>query len=191
MRSPRDFFKPLALGAPDAGARDSDQAVADDPLLRSVSNPKMAAKVPELAQQADILLGNLEDAIPADKKIAAREGLVTDRPRGRLRRHAALDARQQPRQAVVPRRHHAARRRDRQPARGDHDPQGRGAVGHPLRRPPAGAARGASTRCSGRSSSTPSSRPRSASPTSRRSAPRARACRASASARPISRRRAA
>ena len=32
---------------------------------------------PELALQADILLGNLEDAIPADRKVAAREGLVT------------------------------------------------------------------------------------------------------------------
>jgi malyl-CoA/(S)-citramalyl-CoA lyase len=41
------------------------------------SNPKMAAKLPELARQTDILLGNLEDAIPADKKLAAREGLVT------------------------------------------------------------------------------------------------------------------
>jgi malyl-CoA/(S)-citramalyl-CoA lyase len=40
------------------------------------SNPKMAAKVPDMARQADILLGNLEDAIPFDKKIEAREGLV-------------------------------------------------------------------------------------------------------------------
>ena len=43
------------------------------------SNPKMAAKVPDIAQQADILLGNLEDAIAADKKIDAREGLVQGR----------------------------------------------------------------------------------------------------------------
>ncbi len=40
------------------------------------SNEKMAAKVPEMAAQADILLGNLEDAIAADRKEAAREGLV-------------------------------------------------------------------------------------------------------------------
>jgi malyl-CoA/(S)-citramalyl-CoA lyase len=40
------------------------------------SNPKMAAKVPELTKTCDVLLGNLEDAIQADKKIAAREGLV-------------------------------------------------------------------------------------------------------------------
>jgi malyl-CoA/(S)-citramalyl-CoA lyase len=36
----------------------------------------MAAKVPDMAKQADILLGNLEDAIPADRKEAARAGLV-------------------------------------------------------------------------------------------------------------------
>jgi malyl-CoA/(S)-citramalyl-CoA lyase len=40
------------------------------------SNDKMVAKVPEMAAQTDILLGNLEDAIPADRKEAARAGLV-------------------------------------------------------------------------------------------------------------------
>jgi malyl-CoA/(S)-citramalyl-CoA lyase len=40
------------------------------------SNPKMAAKVPDIAKKVDILLGNLEDAIQSDKKIDAREGLV-------------------------------------------------------------------------------------------------------------------
>src|SRR6476619_5524041 len=40
------------------------------------SNEKMAAKALDLAKQSDILLGNLEDAIPVDKKEAAREGLI-------------------------------------------------------------------------------------------------------------------
>jgi malyl-CoA/(S)-citramalyl-CoA lyase len=40
------------------------------------SNEKMAAKLPELATKADILLGNLEDAVSVDRKIPAREGLV-------------------------------------------------------------------------------------------------------------------
>jgi malyl-CoA/(S)-citramalyl-CoA lyase len=40
------------------------------------SNEKMAAKVPDMAKQADIVLGNLEDAIPVDKKLEARAGLV-------------------------------------------------------------------------------------------------------------------
>ncbi len=75
MRSPRDFFKPLAIGAPtpvtEIPVRPSRMIHFFDP-----SNPKMLAKLPELARTADILLGNLEDAIPADKKIAARDGLV-------------------------------------------------------------------------------------------------------------------
>ena len=75
MRNPRDFAKPLAIGAPDP--------VLEVPFTPSrmihffdASNEKMAAKVPDMAKQADILLGNLEDAIPVDKKEAAREGLV-------------------------------------------------------------------------------------------------------------------
>jgi malyl-CoA/(S)-citramalyl-CoA lyase len=40
------------------------------------SNEKFAAKAPEIAKKADILLGNLEDAVPADRKEAARAGLV-------------------------------------------------------------------------------------------------------------------
>ena len=75
MRNPRDFFKPLAIGAPDP--------VAEVPFKPSrmihffdASNEKMAAKVPQMAKQADILLGNLEDAVSVDNKEAAREGLV-------------------------------------------------------------------------------------------------------------------
>ncbi|WP_323825233.1 aldolase/citrate lyase family protein, partial [Pseudomonas aeruginosa] len=34
------------------------------------------AKVPEMARSVDVVLGNLEDAIPADAKEAAREGFV-------------------------------------------------------------------------------------------------------------------
>src|SRR3954465_9668144 len=75
MRSPRDFFKPLAIGAPppvhEIPVKPSRMIHFFDP-----SNPKMEAKLPEIAKQADILLGNLEDAIPADNKLAAREGLV-------------------------------------------------------------------------------------------------------------------
>src|SRR6266511_4230984 len=75
MRNPRDFAKPLAVGAPEPPleipVKPSRMIHFFDP-----SNEKMAAKVPELAQKSDILLGNLEDAIAADKKEAAREGLV-------------------------------------------------------------------------------------------------------------------
>jgi malyl-CoA/(S)-citramalyl-CoA lyase len=37
----------------------------------------MVAKVPDIAPTVDILLGNLEDAVPVDRKEAARNGLLT------------------------------------------------------------------------------------------------------------------
>src|SRR4051812_40361398 len=40
------------------------------------SNEKMVAKLPDTAAKADIVLGNLEDAVPVDRKEAARDGLV-------------------------------------------------------------------------------------------------------------------
>ena len=75
MRNPRQFGHPLAIGAPqppiEIPVKPSRMIHFFDP-----SNEKMAAKVPDMARQADILLGNLEDAIAADRKEAAREGLV-------------------------------------------------------------------------------------------------------------------
>src|SRR5436853_4241211 len=77
MRSPRDFFHPLAIDAP--------EPVREIPVRPSrmihfldFSNEKMVAKVPDIAPTVDILLGNLEDAVPVDRKEAARAGLVTD-----------------------------------------------------------------------------------------------------------------
>jgi malyl-CoA/(S)-citramalyl-CoA lyase len=40
------------------------------------SNEKMAAKIPAMVGTVDVLLGNLEDAVKADRKEAARAGLV-------------------------------------------------------------------------------------------------------------------
>ena len=40
------------------------------------SNPKMVAKVPQIAPTVDVLLANLKDGIPASNKKAARAGLV-------------------------------------------------------------------------------------------------------------------
>ena len=39
-------------------------------------NAKVRAKAPELAGQVDVVLGNLEDAIPIESKQAAREGVI-------------------------------------------------------------------------------------------------------------------
>ena len=75
MRDYRDFFKPLAIGAPEPlreiPFRPSRMIHFFDP-----SNPKMAAKVPEIVPKVDVLLGNFEDAIQADRKVDAREGLI-------------------------------------------------------------------------------------------------------------------
>jgi len=75
LRSPRDFFKAKVVGAPEPlreiPVRPSRMIHFFDP-----SNEKMAVKVPDIAKNVDIMLGNLEDAVPIDRKEAAREGLV-------------------------------------------------------------------------------------------------------------------
>jgi malyl-CoA/(S)-citramalyl-CoA lyase len=75
MRNPKKFFAPLALGAPEplreVPFRPSRMIHFFDP-----SNPKMVSKVPAIAPTVDVLLGNLEDAVAADNKEAARQGLI-------------------------------------------------------------------------------------------------------------------
>ena len=75
MKAPRRYFDPLAIGAP-------------RPLLELPSrlehmihfipphNEKVRAKAAELVGQVDVILGNLEDAIPIEAKLAARDGLI-------------------------------------------------------------------------------------------------------------------
>lgn len=75
VRNPKDFFKPLAVGAPDPLTE------IPFPPSRMIhffppSNEKMVAKVPAMAPTVDILLGNLEDGVPAADKEAARAGLI-------------------------------------------------------------------------------------------------------------------
>jgi malyl-CoA/(S)-citramalyl-CoA lyase len=75
MRNPRDFAKPLAVGAP---APLLEIPVTPSRMIHffDPSNERIVAKLPELARKADILLGNLEDAIAVENKEAARAGLV-------------------------------------------------------------------------------------------------------------------
>jgi malyl-CoA/(S)-citramalyl-CoA lyase len=42
----------------------------------NAANPKMVNKVPDMLRQVDVLLGNLEDAVPADQKVDARRGFI-------------------------------------------------------------------------------------------------------------------
>ncbi len=75
MRSAKDFFKPKALGAP-TPMREIPVTPSRMIHFFHPGNERMVSKVPDLARRCDVLLGNLEDAIPADEKIQAREGLV-------------------------------------------------------------------------------------------------------------------
>jgi len=75
MRLPRNFFKPLAIGAP-APLRDLPLRLERMIHFVPLHIEKVRAKVPELLAQVDIVLGNLEDAIPADAKEAARAGFI-------------------------------------------------------------------------------------------------------------------
>ena len=74
MRSAKDFFTPLAVGAPaplrEVPARPSRMIHFFDP-----SNPKMAAKAPQSSGWSDVALGQRR-AVKADNKEAARAGLV-------------------------------------------------------------------------------------------------------------------
>ena len=75
MRSAKDFFAPLAIGAP--------QPLREIPFRPSrmihffpASNEKMRGKVADMASMVDVLLANLEDGVPAGDKEAARAGLI-------------------------------------------------------------------------------------------------------------------
>jgi malyl-CoA/(S)-citramalyl-CoA lyase len=75
MKLPRNFFKPLAIGAPDPLR---ELPLRLERMIHFVPPhiDKVRAKVPELISQVDVVLGNLEDGIPADAKEAARSGFI-------------------------------------------------------------------------------------------------------------------
>src|ERR687897_3030821 len=75
MRNPRSFFQPLAIGAPEP-LREIPVRPSRMIHFLDFSNEKMVAKAADIATRTDILLGNLEDAIPVDRKEAARRGLI-------------------------------------------------------------------------------------------------------------------
>jgi malyl-CoA/(S)-citramalyl-CoA lyase len=75
MKYPRNVFKPLAIGAPPPLR---ELPVRLERMIHFVPPhiEKLRAKVPELIAQVDVVLGNLEDAIPAASKEAARQGFI-------------------------------------------------------------------------------------------------------------------
>ncbi len=75
MKAPRKYFEPLAIGAP---APLTELPARLERMIHFVPPhiEKVRAKVGELAGQVDVVLGNLEDAIPIEAKEAAREGFI-------------------------------------------------------------------------------------------------------------------
>ncbi len=73
--TPRRFYEKLALGAP---APLRDLPVRLERMIHFVPPhiEKVRARAPELARQVDVILGNLEDAVPIDAKEAARRGFI-------------------------------------------------------------------------------------------------------------------
>ena len=74
-KPPRAFFRPLAQGAP-APLRELPVRLERVIHFLPPHLEKLTARAAETAAEVDVLCGNLEDAIPADAKDAAREGFI-------------------------------------------------------------------------------------------------------------------
>src|SRR6185437_7587961 len=70
MKLPRNFYQPLAIGAP-LPLRELPLWL--EPMIHFVPPhiDKVRAKVPELIRDVGVVLGNLDDAVPAYSKEAA------------------------------------------------------------------------------------------------------------------------
>ena len=76
MKSPRQFFQALAIGAPEP-MRAAPQRLERMIHFIPPHLEKVRAKAGELAGNVDVILGNLEDAVPIEAKVAAREGFIS------------------------------------------------------------------------------------------------------------------
>ena len=76
VRTPAKFFEPLAIGAP---APYRGLPVRLERMIHFIPPhiSKITDKIGGIIPTVDVLLGNLEDAIPIDAKTAARDGLIT------------------------------------------------------------------------------------------------------------------
>ncbi len=74
-RTPAKFYAPLAIGAP---APLRALPVRLERMIHFVppQNDKLRGRVGEMIKQVDVVLGNLEDAIPMEQKEAARAGFI-------------------------------------------------------------------------------------------------------------------
>ena len=76
IKSPSKFYTPLATGAPTPFRQ---LPVKLERMIHFVPPhiEKVRAKTPTLIDQVDVILGNLEDAIPMEAKQEARAGFIT------------------------------------------------------------------------------------------------------------------
>jgi malyl-CoA/(S)-citramalyl-CoA lyase len=74
-RTPARFYAPLAIGAPEPYRA---APVRLERMIHFVPphNTKIVGKIKEISADVDVILGNLEDAIPADNKEDARAGFI-------------------------------------------------------------------------------------------------------------------
>jgi len=74
-RTPAKFYAPLAAGAPQPWR---EKPVRLERMIHFVPPhvDKVRAKIADIIPQVDVILGNLEDAVPADAKESARYGLI-------------------------------------------------------------------------------------------------------------------
>ena len=75
MKLPRKFFEPLAIGAPSPLR---EMPVRVERMIHFIPPhiEKVRSRAKDVAAQVDVLLGNLEDAVPIDAKEAARSGFI-------------------------------------------------------------------------------------------------------------------
>jgi malyl-CoA/(S)-citramalyl-CoA lyase len=75
MILPRNFYKPLAIDAPEPFR---ELPVRLERMIHFVPphNEKLRARVADLVKDVDVILGNLEDGIPLESKVDARKGFI-------------------------------------------------------------------------------------------------------------------
>ena len=75
QRTPANFFKPLAIGAPSPW---QELPTRLERMIHFIPPhmDKITSKLGSIIPQVDVVLGNLEDAIPADRKEDARRGFI-------------------------------------------------------------------------------------------------------------------
>ena len=75
MTLPRNFYRPLAIDAPEPFR---ELPVRLERMIHFIPahNEKLRARVPDLVREVDVLLDNLEDGVPVESKVAARQGFI-------------------------------------------------------------------------------------------------------------------